>query len=284
LRESRKAGLPKDPVPAAYEEVKNMNGRLNELLKSKLISGGRISVSVLLLIALWWLLSAILKDSVFPSPWLTLNTMIEDIASGKMLPALGITLLRVLKAFLLTLATGTAAGCILGLSKNAKNLFGYWMVIGTSIPPLVIIIVVFLGSGLSENAAMAAIVLTTVFTIAQNIEEGVKAINHSLIDMGKTLQAPGRLMLSKIILPQIYPYIMASARFGLSLTWKMAIFVEQIGRSDGIGYSINHYYQLYKMEHVLSYALIFILVMLLIEFTLNNLIEPRLFRWRPKRA
>lgn len=244
----------------------------------------KILLSVVLFAILWWIASLSLGDSVLPSPVLTIKTMFKDLASGDMLPALGITLLRVLEAFVLTLVIGTICGCVLGLSKTAKTIFGNWVVIGTSIPPLVIIIVIFLGMGLSETAAIFAAVMTTVFSIIQNIEEGVKSIDGGLIQMGKTFGASESLMMRKVILPQIYPYIMASARFGLSLTWKMVIFVEQMGRSNGIGYTINHWYQMYNMEHVLSYALVFIVVMLCIEFLLNKVVEPLLFKWRPKNS
>lgn len=240
-------------------------------------------LSVVLFIVLWGALSAYLTDSVLPSPLITLQTLYQDLVSGAIFPALGITLLRVLKAFLCTMLIGIALGCLLGLSKTIKAVFGYWVVIGTSIPPLVIIIVVFLGLGLSETAALVAAVLTTVFSIIQNIEQGVKALDKKLLEMGQSFHAGKGLTLRKIILPQIYPYIMASARFGLSLTWKMVIFVEQMGRSNGIGYSINHWYQRYNMAHVLSYALVFILIMLLIEFLLNKVIEPILFKWQPKK-
>ena len=252
--------------------------------KKKLWDVLKVTASLILFIVLWFIISLNVGDSVLPSPLLTLQTMISDFQGGKLIPALGITLLRVLQVFLITLILGTAIGCLFGLCKPIKALFGYWIVIGTSIPPLVIIIVVFLGMGLSEASAVTAGVLTTIFSVVQNIEQGVKSLDKKLIEMGRTFNASKWLLLRKVILPQIYPYIMASARFGLSLSWKMVIFVEQMGRSNGIGYGINHWYQMYDMAHVLSYALVFIVVMLIIELILNNVIEPLLFKWRPKAA
>lgn len=252
-------------------------------MKDKIIHFAKTAISIVLLVGIWQILSSNLSSSVLPSPLLTVKTMWQDITSGAVFPALSITLLRVFKSFLVTMVVGVAIGCILGLSKTAKSIFGNWIVIGTSIPPLVVIIVVFLGMGLSENAALVASVLTTVFTIIQNIEQGVRSIDPKLGEMAKTMHASGGYTMRKVILPQIYPYIMASARFGISLTWKMVIFVEQMGRSDGVGYSINHWYQMYNMAHVLSYAMVFIIVMLLIEAILSHVIEPLLFRWQPRK-
>lgn len=251
--------------------------------KEKILKIGKIVLSVGLLLGLWSLLSLKLTNSVLPSPWLTLQTMYKDVSSGAVFPALGVTLLRVLKGFAMTMLFGIAIGCLLGLSNSMKDIFGNWVVIGTSIPPLVMIIVVFLGMGLSENAALVATVLTTVFTIIQNIEQGVRSIDPKLDEMARVMNASRFYRLRRVILPQIYPYVMASARFGISLTWKMVIFVEQMGRSNGVGYSINHWYQMYNMSHVLSYALVFIIVMLCIEFIINHVIEPLLFRWQPRK-
>lgn len=251
--------------------------------REKLLKIGKVILSFVLLLGLWSLLSLQLTDSVLPSPLLTLQTMYKDVMSGAVFPALGVTLLRVLKGFAMTMLFGIAIGCLLGLSNTAKDIFGNWVVIGTSIPPLVMIIVVFLGMGLSEDAALVATVLTTVFTIIQNIEQGVRNIDPKLDEMAKVMNAGKTYRLRRVILPQIYPYVMASARFGISLTWKMVIFVEQMGRSNGVGYSINHWYQMYNMSHVLSYALVFIIVMLCIEFVINHVIEPLLFRWQPKK-
>jgi NitT/TauT family transport system permease protein len=88
-------------------------------------------------------------------------------------------------------------------------------------------------------------------------------------------------IVTRIILPQLAAPLMASARFGLGLIWKMVLFVELLGRSNGIGYQIEYYYQLFDLGRVLEYTVFFVAVMLLIEVAVLGTVERRLFRWRP---
>ena len=74
---------------------------------------------------------------------------------------------------------------------------------------------------------------------------------------------------------------MASARFGLGLVWKMVLFVELLGRSNGIGYQIEYFHQLFDLGRVLEYTVFFVAIMLLIEVVVLGGLERRLFRWRP---
>ncbi|RXZ78555.1 ABC transporter permease [Paenibacillaceae bacterium] len=239
-------------------------------------------VSLLTLIGLWWIVSLYLSAQVLPSPLQTAMAMLEDIRDGEIIGHLGITMFRVVFAFMLTMILGITFGCILGLSRKAAEFFNLWMVVGMTVPALVYIVVIFLWLGLSEFSAIIAVTCTTVFTISFNIWEGVKSLDKKLMEMGYIFGAGKKLMYRKVIFPQLMPYIMASARFGLGLTWKMVIFVELMGRPDGIGYMINHWYSLYNMSHVLSNAIIFIIIMLMIELFINRWLEPRLFAWRPK--
>ena len=67
------------------------------------------------------------------------------------------------------------------------------------------------------------------------------------------------------MLPQLAPIIAAAARGGIALIWKIVLVVEFLGRSNGIGFKIHLYFQLFDVAMVLVYALSFVAVMLLIE-------------------
>jgi NitT/TauT family transport system permease protein len=102
-----------------------------------------------------------------------------------------------------------------------------------------------------------------------------------LVQMARVMGYGTRQIIARIVLPQLAPPLMASARFGLGLIWKMVLFVELLGRSNGIGYQIEFYYQLFNMGRVLEYTIFFVTIMLTIEIVLLGSLERRLFRWRP---
>jgi NitT/TauT family transport system permease protein len=80
------------------------------------------------------------------------------------------------------------------------------------------------------------------------------------------------------------PYLAAAARSGLSLVWKIVLIVELLGRPNGVGFEIGVAFQLFDVTKILTYALAFIAVMLVIETFLVQPLERHVSRWRPRTA
>jgi NitT/TauT family transport system permease protein len=58
------------------------------------------------------------------------------------------------------------------------------------------------------------------------------------------------------------------------------LVVELLGRSDGVGFQIQVYFQLFDVAHILAYALAFILIVQLIEWAALQPLERRAARWK----
>ena len=102
--------------------------------------------------------------------------------------------------------------------------------------------------------------------------------------MAKVYRFGAAKTLRHVIPPQLQPYFAAASRSGISLIWKIALVVELLGRSNGVGFQINLYFQLFDVAAILAYTLAFVAVMLIIEFLLVQPFEAHSTRWRPKRA
>jgi NitT/TauT family transport system permease protein len=51
---------------------------------------------------------------------------------------------------------------------------------------------------------------------------------------------------------------MAATRSGLALIWKIVLVVEMLGRSDGMGYQLHLFFQLFDVASILAYTVAFI--------------------------
>jgi NitT/TauT family transport system permease protein len=91
-------------------------------------------------------------------------------------------------------------------------------------------------------------------------------------------------LLTGVFLPQLAPRLLAAARAGLALTWKIVLVVELLGRSNGVGFQIYLYFQLFDVAGILAYTLAFVAVMLLIELLLVQPLERHATRWRRRTA
>jgi NitT/TauT family transport system permease protein len=248
-------------------------------------SGDRIikTASVLTLIALWYFGAAMLPSSVMPAPHVVVKVLWAEMTAGPIWVDVAITLTRIAIAFSVALSAAVVLGFAMGLSRTAERYFDIWVVGGLTLPSLVVILTIFMIVGLNEKAAVIAAALPVIPILTINIWEGIKGVDPKLIDMSRAYHASRHRIIYSVIAPQIAPTLMASARFGLGLIWKMVLFVELLGRSDGIGYKIEFYYQMFNMSEVLAHALLFLFIMLFLEIVLLGKLERHLFRWRPVR-
>jgi len=238
--------------------------------------------SLLALLLVWQLASYVVTEKYVPGPIPTFSALWSLGQSGQLLKHLDATLVRMLLSFALAMLIGLGVGTIMGLYRRAEQALDLLVMVGLTIPGLCYIIVSFMWLGLNERAAVLAITWTTFPAIAINIWQGVKAIDQRLIDMARVFGCPGWRRTTRVVIPQVLPYLMAAARFGLGIIWKVTVLVELLGRSDGVGYMLNYSFQMFNMADVFAWTIFFTLIMLVIELAILKPIERRLFLWRPE--
>lgn len=244
-----------------------------------------LGLSLLAMLALWWLAAWLGDDaSVLPSPAEVWRIFLGEMADGEMQLHFTATLLRVAAAFSLAMGFGCLIGFVMGVNATINRWFSAWLVVLLNVPALVVIVLCYLWIGLNEAAAITAVALNKTAMVAVSIREGVQALDPRLRDMASVFRMSRAAQLRHVILPQLWPYVAASTRNGLAIIWKIVLVVEFLGRSNGIGFQIHLYFQLFETGYVLAYALSFVAFMLLLEFTLLRTLETRATRWRQATA
>ena len=147
-------------------------------------------------------------------------------------------------------------------------------------PALVTIIICYIWFGLSDFSAILAVIINKVPIIIVNIREGVKAIDKKYMDLVKIYNIEKKDVITKIYIPQIYPYIMATTRLTISLIWKIVLVVELLGRSDGIGFKIAIFFQDFDITSIFAYSFAFIFIVILLEKLFLNPMDKKITRWR----
>ncbi|MFY9142498.1 ABC transporter permease [Sulfuricurvum sp.] len=240
-----------------------------------------LRIGSMVLLVLLWQATAILADSpVFPSPMNVFSSLIEHISSGELLHHLGVTLYRVSMIFLFAMPIGIAFGLLMGNFKKIDAALDTFLILGLNMPALVVIMLCYIWLGLSDVAAILAVVINKVPMVIVNIREGVKAIDKKLLEVACVYKVSRYRLLSTFYIPQLYPYIIASARNGLSLIWKIVLVVELLGRSDGIGFQLSMFFQFFDITSILAYSFSFIIIIILIENFIFRPIDDRIAKWR----
>ncbi|GHC15596.1 ABC transporter permease [Aidingimonas halophila] len=238
------------------------------------------TLSLLGLICLWALIAMWVDSTRLPPPQLVLASAWQHSISGELPYHLSITLGRVLISFLVAMALGTAIGIAMGRYRRLDIALDGALILGLNIPALVTIILCYIWFGLTDVAAITAVAINKIPTVVVTVREGARAVDTKLLAVAHAYRLSPMTTLLKVYLPQLYPYLMAAARGGLALIWKIVLVVELLGRSNGIGFQLHSYYQFFDITSILAYTLAFAGVILLIESLLMRPMERRLTRWR----
>ncbi len=244
----------------------------------------QVLLSVALLVASWAVLAATLDDRTLPGPLDVASALLAELASGELAFHLSATLARVAAAFLVAMAIGSAIGIWLGMHRAADRVLDPWLILALNVPALVTIVLAYVWFGLNELAAIGAVAANKIPNVAVTLREGARTLSTELDEMATVYRFGAWKRLRHVVLPQLGPFFAAATRSGVSLIWKIVLVVELLGRSNGVGFQIHLYFQLFDVATILAYTLAFVAVMLIVEYAVLQPFERRVNRWRPGRA
>jgi NitT/TauT family transport system permease protein len=236
--------------------------------------------SIALLLAVWFAASRLAGPRLLPDPQAVGLAIVVEARSGALAFNLGVTLARVAAAFSIAMVLGTVLGLAMGRRRTVDRIGDPWLVL--NLPALVIIVLAYIWVGLTETAALAAVVLNKLPLATVTVREGARALDRNLDEMAQVFRMSRWKRFRHVVLPQLSPYLAAASRSGLSLVWKIVLIVELLGRPNGVGFEIGTAFQLFDVTKILAYALTFVAVMLAIETFVVQPFERYVSRWRPR--
>ena len=236
--------------------------------------------SVFLFFLLWEITARLAASRQLPSATAVILTLVNEAGQGAMLHHLAMTLLRVLLSFVLAMSIGTLIGFLMGRWRAVDTALDSWILLLLNMPALVVTVLAYIWFGLTEVAAIGAVALNKLPLVVVTLREGVRALDRDFADMARAFRLSPWRRVRHIIMPQLSPFLIVAARSGLSLIWKIVLVVELLGRSDGVGFQIQLYFQLFDVARVLAYTIAFVAVIQAIEWAILQPIERRVSRWR----
>ena len=236
--------------------------------------------SLLLLLVLWQAGAVLANSRLFPPPVAVAAIMGREVRDGGLLFHLGMSLMRVGISFVLAMVAGTALGLALGLSRGLDRWLRTWLVVLLNIPALVVIVLAYVWIGLTETALLVAVALNKIPSVVVTLREGARALDRDFAEVAQVYRFGRLRTLRHVIGPQLAPYLLSTARNGLALVWKIVLVAELLGRSNGIGFQLQTYFQLFDVGRIIAYAAAFVICVLAIEAAVLGPLEHRTGRWR----
>ncbi len=251
-------------------------------LKSICLRAGSITV----LLLLWWVAAALVNDvQVLPAPPAIAKIIVADLwvpgpEGESAFYDIGITLARIFIAFFASMIAGIAIGLAMGLNRLCERSLLPLIPLLLTTPTILMVFVAIMWFGYSEAGSLVAVMAVVTPYVAVNMFEGTKAMDKSLIDMALTFKAGRHLLLRNVYIPQLMPYIFSAFRYAFGQTWKIVALAETFGLKFGIGYMFFFWFQQFNISQTLAWIMMFVRLMLALEYGIFARLEARAFAWR----
>jgi ABC-type nitrate/sulfonate/bicarbonate transport system permease component len=214
---------------------------------------------------------------LMPAPTSIAKTAAQMIASGELLYNLLASLRREATAFLFA-ATAIPLGMAMGWWRVVYNQVNPVMEILRPIPPLAWIPLSILWFGLGDEQNEFIIFLGMFFPILVNTIVGVKNIEPNLVRAARSLGAPERKVLWRVVLQGALPQIITGVRIGLGVGWMALVAAELVGANSGLGFLINDARSMLRTDTIAVGMLTIGIIGLVID-TAIRLLSRRLLPW-----
>lgn len=167
------------------------------------------------------------------------NTFLNMLQSGRLGSDLSVSLLRVVKGYLLSAAIGITLGSIMGMSKSLKAVFLPVITVIRQIPVIAWIPLIILWAGIGESSKVIIIVIAALFPILVNTLSGISSTSESFVEVAKLYKLNGWETFVKVYLPHALPQILVGLKLGLGVSWMAVVAAELIAATSGIGYRMS---------------------------------------------
>ncbi len=219
-----------------------------------------------------------------PGPLVLLDRMIMVYGDPASYLVVWVTIVRILEGVVICMLIGTALGLLMGRERNIEAFFDSWIMVLLTFPAVCWAFLAVLWFGLSDMGPILTIILIVFPFVTMNIWEGTKAVDKQLVDMATVYKANRSLIIRKVLIPQLMPFIFSALRIALSLSWKIALVGEAFGVGTGVGQQLIYWFEDTRVDMMLAWGVSFMILMVAIDLLVLRSWEKRTFAWRHKIA
>jgi NitT/TauT family transport system permease protein len=145
------------------------------------------------------------------------------------------TLYTTLVGFALGVSAGILIGMLIGSSRLAYNVAFPLLVGFSSIPKVAVVPIFVLWFGAGTVPAILTSMIISVFPVVVNMATGLATTEPELEDVLRTLKATKRDILLNVGLPRTMPYLFASLKVAVTLSFVGTVISETVASNRGIG-------------------------------------------------
>ena len=202
---------------------------------------------------------------IFPGIGRILSVFLRLLGEGNTWRRIGVTLLHLAEALLLSASVGLLLGLAEGFSPFLRNLLKPLMTVLRSLPMIVLVILIMVLAHYSQ-VPLIATSLVLIPILSEAVCEGLLSIEPELLDVYRMNSSLTPRVLRSVHLPLMAGYLKQSWINAVGMGLKVVVTTEYLVQSrDSLGKAI--YSSLFNSEYAEIYAWALIMILLILAFT-----------------
>ncbi len=205
-----------------------------------------------LLLAIWEIAgrAGLIDPLFFPHPSRVGAAMAEMIASGEWSRVVVETMNRTVLGFSVGSLSGLSMGTVIGLSAAARRSVEWMISALLSSPKITLLPLLILALGVGELPKVLLVAIAAFVVVALQTADAVRQVPVTFVELGRNYGAKGASMLRWIYLPAVLPQLLSALRIALGRALGVAVSVELVTGSGGLGHMIWRGWQAFATERV----------------------------------
>jgi NitT/TauT family transport system permease protein len=205
-------------------------------------------ISLTVVLALWEILGNHIDPVLFTKPSLVAIAAVQMIMSGELWNYLAPSLLVLAIGLTIASIVGIAVGLLLARFWIADVAFGVYITFLYSIPSVALVPLIVLWAGYETTAKVVILFLFAFFPMAINTYQGVKNVDHKLVEVGRSFRCSEGQLWANIVLPGALPFIVTGLRLALGRGLIGMVLADLYTAISGVGYLIVRTASTYQVD------------------------------------
>jgi NitT/TauT family transport system permease protein len=205
-------------------------------------------ISLVSVLVLWQIFGAKIDQTLFTTPIAIFYAAIDMIGSGELWTFLAPSLVVLAIGLGLAAVIGIAIGLILARFWLLDVGFGVYITFLYSIPSVALVPLIVLWAGFDLMAKVLICFMFAFFPMVINTYQGVKNVDHKLIEVGRSFRCTERQLWTNIVLPGALPFIVTGLRLAVGRGLIGMVLADLYTAISGIGYLIVRTASTYQVD------------------------------------
>lgn len=222
----------------------------------------------------------IAPQQVLPSPIDVGKYLAHGIVDGSLPSGVATSMWRLIVGLAIAIACGMTLGIFMAKIDAINNTIGSLVLGLQSIPSVAWVPLAFLWFGKTDAGVIFVTVAGALFAIAINTHSGIKNVPPTYIAAGKNMGASGIQLITNVMIPAAFPYLISGFKQGWAYAWRGVIAAEIIFSVIGLGSLINIGKQANDISQVIAILIVIMAIGILVDgFVFKRLERNVMTRW-----